>query len=171
MTQPRTASSHVSRCVCPGSFDPLTMGHLDVIERCARLFDEVVVAVLHNPDKAGTFSADERVELIEASTAHLPGVRAAAFANRLLVDVCTELGAPVVVKGLRGETDFSYELPMATMNRSLSGLETMFLPGNPGMDHLSSSLIKQVATLGGDVSAMVPEPVVQPLLQRLGVVG
>lgn len=155
-------------CVCPGSFDPLTLGHLDVIERSAKLFDEVVVAVLHNPDKRGTFSATERVDLIEQSVAHLPNVRAAAYANQLLVDVCAELGAPIVVKGLRGETDFSYELPMATMNRALSGLETMFLPGNPGMDHLSSSLIKQVAGLGGDVSSMVPAPVLAPLLERVG---
>lgn len=154
-------------CVCPGSFDPLTLGHLDVIERSARLFDEVVVAVLHNPDKQGTFSADERVDLINASTEHLPNVRGAAFANTLLVEVCRELGASMVVKGLRGETDFSYELPMATMNRSLSGLETLFLPGHPGMDHLSSSLIKQVASLGGDISGMVPGPVLQPLLTRV----
>lgn len=156
-------------CVCPGSFDPLTLGHLDVVERSAALFDQVVVAVLHNPDKQGTFDADERVRLIEASTAHLPQVSAAAFANTLLVDVCRELGADVVIKGLRGETDFGYELPMATMNRALSGLETLFLPGDPGMGHLSSSLIKQVASLGGDVSGMVPEPVLGPLLERLGV--
>lgn len=157
----------MTTCVCPGSFDPLTLGHLDVIERCSLLFDEVVVAVLHNPDKRGTFSAGERVELIERSVAHLSNVRAAAYANTLLVDVCREIGAPLVVKGLRGETDFSYEMPMATMNRSLSGLETVFIPGNPGMDHLSSSLIKQVAGLGGDVTGMVPEPVIGPLLERV----
>ena len=155
-------------CVCPGSFDPLTLGHLDVIERSAKLFDRVIVAVLHNPDKQGTFGADERVALIKESVAHIDNVDAAAFANTLLVDVCRELGAPIVIKGLRGETDFSYELPMATMNRSLSGLETLFLPGNPGMEHLSSSLIKQVAALGGDISDMVPAPVLAPLLSRLG---
>ena len=158
----------MTACVCPGSFDPLTLGHLDVIERSAKLFDRVVVAVLHNPDKQGTFTADERVELITASVAHMPNVEAAAFANTLLVDVCAQLGAPIVIKGLRGETDFSYELPMATMNRSLSGLETLFLPGHPGMDHLSSSLIKQVASLGGDVREMVPEAVHDALLTRLG---
>lgn len=158
----------MTTCVCPGSFDPLTLGHLDVIERCAALFDDVVVTVLHNPDKQGTFSADERVDLIERSVAHLDNVRAAAYANTLLVDVCRELGAPLVVKGLRGETDFSYETPMATMNRALSGLETVFIPGNPGLDHLSSSLIKQVAGLGGDVTGMVPEPVLGPLLERVG---
>lgn len=158
----------MTRCVCPGSFDPLTLGHLDVVERSARLFDEVVVAVLYNPDKQGTFTADERVGLIEKSVAHLANVRAEAFADELLVEVCARLEAPIVVKGLRGETDFSYELPMATMNRSLSGLETLFLPGNPGMDHLSSSLIKQVAGLGGDVTGMVPEPVIGPLLERVG---
>lgn len=159
----------MTTCVCPGSFDPLTHGHLDVIERAAKLFDTVVVAVLHNPAKQGTFTADERVELIKASVAHLPNVDAAAFANTLLVDVCRQLGAPIVLKGLRGETDFSYELPMATMNHELSGLETLFIPGHPGMDHLSSSLIKQVAGLGGDVSKMVPPPVLAPLLERLGV--
>ena len=150
----------MTRCVCPGSFDPLTLGHLDVVERSARLLD-----------KQGTFTADERVGLIEKSVAHLANVRAEAFADELLVEVCARLEASIVVKGLRGETDFSYELPMATMNRSLSGLETLFLPGNPGMDHLSSSLIKQVATLGGDISGMVPEAVHGPLLERLGVAG
>lgn len=155
------------RCVCPGSFDPLTLGHLDVIERSARLFDEVVVAVMYNPAKTGTFTADERLGLIEASVAHLGNVTAQAFANDLLVDVCARLDAPVVVKGLRGETDFAYESPMATMNRSLSGLETLFLPGDPAKGHLSSSLIKQVAALGGDVSAMVPAPVLAPLMERL----
>lgn len=159
----------MTTCVCPGSFDPLTLGHLDVIERSAKLFERVVVAVLHNPDKSGTFTASERVELIEQSVEHLPNVDVAAYANTLLVDVCAELDAPIVIKGLRGETDFSYELPMATMNRSLSGLETLFLPGNPGMDHLSSSLIKQVASLGGDISGMVPRAVHGPLLARLGV--
>lgn len=153
--------------VCPGSFDPMTLGHLDVIRRCASLFDEVVVAVVHNPAKRGTFEAQERVALIEASTRHLPNVRAEAFADRLLVDVCEQLGASVVVKGLRGETDFGYELPMATMNRALSGIETLFLPGEPSLDHLSSSLIKQVAALGGDVSTMVPAPVFDALRSRL----
>lgn len=157
----------MTKCVCPGSFDPLTLGHLDVIERSARIFDDVVVAVLYNPDKQGTFTAEERLSLIEASVAHLGNVTAQAFANHLLVDVCSRLGAPVVVKGLRGETDFGYELPMATMNRALTGLETILLPGDPTLGHLSSSLIKQVAALGGDVSNMVPSPVLVPLTRRL----
>lgn len=161
----------MSVCVCPGSFDPVTMGHLDVIERSSALFDAVVVACLHNPDKTGMFSAAERVELIEEATAHLPNVRVAAYANTLVVDVCRQVGAGVMVKGLRGETDFSYELPMATMNRTLSGVETLFLPGNPGMEHLSSSLIKQVATLGGDITGMVPEGVRRRLLDKLGSPG
>lgn len=158
----------MTRCVCPGSFDPLTLGHLDVFERSSRLFEEVVVAVLYNPDKQGTFSASERLDLIEASVAHLENVRAEAFAHELLVDVCRRLKAPVVVKGLRGEADYSYELPMATMNGSLTGLETLFLPGSPGLNHLSSSLVKQVASFGADVSAMVPEPVLGPLVERVG---
>ncbi len=155
------------RCVCPGSYDPITMGHMDVIERASRLYDEVVVAVLGNPDKQGTFSHEERVELIEASTAGLPNVRAADFGERLVVDVCREVGAAVLLKGLRGEVDFGYELPMATMNRQMSGVETVFLPGEPSRTHYSSSLIRQIAAMGGDITGMVPSAVLEPLTARL----
>src|SRR5579872_4854612 len=115
------------RCVCPGSYDPITNGHVDVIERAAALFDEVVVAVLYNPDKKGTFAPAERVNLITRSLPHLSNVRVLSFGPRLLVDVCAELDAGVLLKGLRGSVDFEYELPMALMNRELSGVETLFL--------------------------------------------
>ncbi|MBB2890850.1 pantetheine-phosphate adenylyltransferase [Flexivirga oryzae] len=155
------------RCVCPGSYDPITKGHLDVIARASALYDDVVVAVLHNPAKQGTFTPDERIELITASTADLPNVRAAAFGNRLIVDVCRELDAGVIVKGIRGLTDYEYELPMALMNREMTGVETLLLPGNPALSHYSSSLIRLIAGHGADVGEMVPEPVLGPLLDRL----
>lgn len=156
------------RCVTPGSYDPITMGHLDVIERATRLYDEVIVAVLHNPDKQGTFSPQERIALIKESTAHLRGVRVAAYGRRLVVDVCRELDAGVLLKGLRSDSDWDYELPMAQMNREMTGVETVFLPGNPRLTHYSSSLIRTCASLGADVSAMVPPAVLEPLLARIG---
>lgn len=149
------------RCICPGSYDPVTNGHLDVIVRAAALYDEVVVAVLHNPDKPGRFPVQQRLDLIRAAlpeelTARL---RVQEFHGRLLVDVATEVGADAIVKGLRGGTDFAYELPMALMNRHLTGVETVFLPGDPALEHVSSSLVSQVATYGGDVSGLVPDGV------------
>ncbi|MEO8850104.1 MAG: pantetheine-phosphate adenylyltransferase, partial [Allobranchiibius sp.] len=155
------------RCVCPGSYDPFTSGHLDVVRRAAAMYEEVIVAVLFNPAKQGTFDPAERVALIEASTADLPGVRAAAFGDRLVVDVCLEVGAAVLVKGLRGEADYTYELPMAQMNREMTGVETVFLPGDPRLGHYSSSLIRLIASKGADVSQMVPPPVLGPLLEHL----
>ena len=155
------------RCVCPGSYDPVTNGHVDVVRRAAALYDEVVVAVLHNPAKAGTFSAEERVGLLRDALGDLPGVRVEAFAGQLVVDVCRQLDAPVLVKGLRGDTDFAYELPMALMNRHLTGLETLFVPGDPAFGHVSSSLVKEVVRYGGDVSGLVPEPVRLALEERL----
>jgi pantetheine-phosphate adenylyltransferase len=140
------------------------MGHLDVVDRARALFDEVVVAVLHNPDKRGTFDVPERLRHLHESLGDRTGVRVVEFGGRLLVDVCREVGAQVVVKGLRGSTDFAYERPMATMNRHLSGLETLFLPGDPSLDHVSSSLVKQVAAYGGDVAGLVPEPVREALV-------
>ena len=155
------------RCVCPGSYDPVTMGHVDVISRAAALYDEVVVAVLHNPAKKGTFGVDERITLLDAALAALPNVRIEAFAGRLLVDVCRDAGAQAIVKGLRSDTDFAYELPMALMNRHLSGVETVFLPGDPRFGHVSSSLIKEVAAFGGDIVGLVPEEVRAALLARV----
>lgn len=157
-----------TRCVCPGSYDPVTNGHIDVVARAARLFDEVVVAILHNPAKAGTFDIATREALIrQALPPDAAAVRIEAFANRLLVDVCRDLGATVVVKGLRGGTDFAYELPMALMNRHLTGVETMFLPGDPAFEHVSSSLVKEVVALGGDVTGLVPDGVLRALMTRL----
>ncbi|MFK5690028.1 pantetheine-phosphate adenylyltransferase [Ornithinimicrobium sp. LYQ92] len=153
------------RCVCPGSFDPVTLGHLDILRRAAALYDEVVVAVLHNPAKQGTFPVERRLALVrEALGEELRAtVRVEAYADRLLVDVCREVGAQAVVKGLRGGTDFAYELPMALMNRHLSGVETLFLPGDPGLEHVSSSLVREVHRYGGDVSALVPGGVLAAL--------
>ena len=113
----------VRRAVCPGSYDPVTNGHVDVVTRAATLFDEVVVAVLYNPAKQGTFAVEERVSLIEESMATVSNLRVEAFTDRLLVDVCRDLGATAIVKGLRGGTDFAYELPMALMNKHLTGIE------------------------------------------------
>ncbi len=153
-------------CVCPGSYDPVTLGHLDVVDRARTLFDEVVVAVLHNPGKPGTFGVDERVRLVEASLAGRDGVRVAEFGGRLLVEVCRELGAAHVVKGLRSAADYTYELPMALMNRHLSGVETVFVTADPRFEHVSSSLVKQVSAYGGDVTGLVPD-VVRDALVRL----
>lgn len=163
-------SEHARRAVCPGSYDPVTSGHLDIVTRAAALYDEVVVAVLHNPEKEGTFPVPARVAFVEAAVeaAGLSGrVRVEAFAGRLLVDVCRDVGAGVVVKGLRGGTDFAYELPMALMNRHLTGVETVFLPGDPAFEHVSSSLVKEVARYGGDVSALVPDAVRDALVARV----
>lgn len=155
------------RCVCPGSYDPVTLGHVDVIGRAAALYDEVVVAVLHNPAKAGTFTPAERRVLLEDTCATWPNVAVRLFANTLLVDVCREVGAEAIVKGLRGGTDFAYELPMALMNRHLTGIETVFLPGDPRFEHISSSLVKEIARFGGDVSGLVSERVRTALEERL----
>jgi pantetheine-phosphate adenylyltransferase len=160
-------SGNAARCVCPGSYDPITNGHLDVIKRASALYDEVVVAILHNTAKQGTFSPQERIDLIGASTADMPNVRALAFGDRLIVDVCRELDAGVLVKGIRGLTDYEYELPMALMNREMSGVETLLLPADPAYTHYSSSLIRLIAGRGADIRAMVPEPVLAPLLAKL----
>ena len=160
-------STSRSRCVCPGSYDPVTLGHVDVVHRAAALYDEVVVAVLHNPAKRGTFSPEERRDLILDSCGDLPGLRVELFADRLLVDVCREVGAGAIVKGLRGGTDFAYELPMARMNRHLTGIETVFLPGDPRFEHISSSLVKEVVRYGGDVTGLVSDRVRDALAARL----
>jgi pantetheine-phosphate adenylyltransferase len=146
----------------------VTLGHLDVFARAVALADEVVVAIFHNPAKAGTFTVAERIGFIERATAHLPGVVVEEYAGRLLVDVARERGAGLIVKGLRDGTDFEYELPMALMNRHLTGIETVFLPGDPAFQHVSSSLVKQVAGLGGDVTGLVPDEVRDALVARRG---
>jgi pantetheine-phosphate adenylyltransferase len=144
----------------------VTNGHLDVVERAASLFDEVVVAILHNRSKQGTFTIEERIELLEPSLAHLDNVRIGSWEGTLVVDVCREVGASSMVKGLRGGTDFAYELPMAHMNKHLSGVETLFIASAPDLQHVSSSLIKEVVTYGGDVSGLVPDHVLTALEAR-----
>ncbi|MGW5238772.1 pantetheine-phosphate adenylyltransferase [Monashia sp. NPDC004114] len=160
-------SHEIRRCVCPGSYDPVTNGHVDVVSRASRLFDEVIVAILHNPGKQGTFTVPERSALLEQSLGHLPNVRVAAWAETLVVDVCREVGAQAMVKGLRGGTDFAYELPMAHMNRHLTGVETLFIAADPALQHVSSSLIKEVVRYGGDVTGLVPDAVLAALKERL----
>jgi pantetheine-phosphate adenylyltransferase len=156
----------VSRCACPGSFDPVTNGHLDVLERACLIFDEVVVAVLVNRSKKGLFTVEERIELLGAATSHLPNLRVTSF-HGLLVDFCDRESIPVVVKGLRAVTDFDYELQMAQMNHRLSGLDTLFIATNPEHSYLSSSLVRDVAMFGGDVSALVPPVVSTRLVEKL----
>ena len=151
------------RAVCPGSFDPVTNGHVDVINRAAALYDELVVAVLVNPGKVGLFSVEERMDLLRDAVAGLPNVRVDSFEG-LLVDYCRAHGVPVIVKGLRAVGDFEYELQMAQMNRELAGVETLFVPTAPQVGHLSSSLVKQIAQFGGDVSSLVPKAVLDRLL-------
>ena len=157
------------RCVCPGSFDPVTTGHLDVIARAAVLFDEVVVAVLTNPAKTPAFDLPERVLMLGEALADVPGherVRVEAVPGGLLADYCRRVGAVAVVKGVRGATDVDHEAPMAAMNRHLTGLETVLLPADPRWAHVSSTLVKEVAGLGGDVAGLVPEGVLARLTAR-----
>lgn len=154
------------RVTCPGSFDPLTNGHVDIIERAAAVFDEVIVAVTVNPSKKTMFSLEERLELIEASTVHLPNVRATSVTG-LLVDFCRTNGIKSICKGLRVATDFDYEIQMAQMNQKIANIETLFLAANPEQSYLSSSLIKEVAAYGGEVREMIPEPAYIALMKRL----
>lgn len=156
----------VRRCACPGSFDPVTNGHLDVLERACMLFDEVVVAVLVNRSKKGLFTVTDRIEMLTEVTSHLPNVRVTSF-HGLLVDFCKREDIPVVVKGLRAVTDFDYELQMAQMNHRLSGLDTLFVATNPEHSYLSSSLVRDVAMFGGDIRALVPAVVAQRLATAL----
>ncbi|HEY0699072.1 MAG TPA: pantetheine-phosphate adenylyltransferase [Micromonospora sp.] len=155
------------RAVCPGSFDPVTNGHLDIIFRASRLFDEVIVGVLVNQSKSGLFTVDERIAMLREVTATYDNVRVESFRG-LLVDFCRAQQAEVLVKGLRAVSDFDYELQMAQMNIGLAGVETLFMPTNPLYSFLSSSLVKDVAKWGGDVSAHVPDMVGRRLRERLG---
>jgi pantetheine-phosphate adenylyltransferase len=154
------------RAVCPGSFDPVTNGHLDIIGRASRLFDEVIVVVLVNQAKSALFTVDERLAMLREVTAPFDNVRIESFRG-LLVDFCREQQAAVLVKGLRAVSDFDYELQMAHMNIGLAGVETLFMPTNPLYSFLSSSLVKDVAKWGGDVSPHVPDMVRQRLRDRL----
>ena len=156
----------MKRAVCPGSFDPPTNGHLDVVGRASALFDEVVVAVLVNKSKKSMFTVDERIAMLEEITADYPNVRVGSF-HGLLVDYCKENGIRAIVKGLRAVTDFDYELQMAQMNQGLSGVDTLFIPTSPEYSFVSSSLVKEVATYGGDVSHLLPASVYRQLLERI----
>jgi pantetheine-phosphate adenylyltransferase len=154
------------RVVCPGSFDPVTNGHLDIISRMTGLFDEVIVAVGKNAGKNGLFSYSERMDMIREVTCHLPNVSVEVF-DGLLVDFCTERGIKAIVKGLRAVGDFDYELQMSQMNHRLADIDTLFVATNPLYSFLSSSLIKEVCSLGGDVSGLLPDQVLAKLTERL----
>ncbi len=153
--------------VYPGSFDPFTVGHLDIAERASELFDELVIAVVHNPNKTPMFSLVDRVELVEQtlSEAGLQGIRVVALESGLLVDLCTDVGADVIVKGARSATDVDFEFPMAQINRELTGIETAILISAPELSHVSSSLVRQLAQNGGDVRKYVAKPV-QKLIEK-----
>ena len=154
----------MTKAVCPGSFDPVTLGHVDIINRANQMFDEVTVLVTGNPDKpSGLFSVEERMELIRQSVDSSIKVD---YCSGLLVDYTTEHGADVLVKGLRSSLDYEYELPMAQMNQRLSGAETYFLLTSPEYGYVSSTLCKEVAKYGGDVSGLLPEPVVAAVEEK-----
>lgn len=152
--------------VCPGSYDPVTLGHVDVISRAADLFDQVIVVVLTNPDKKGLFSPQERVDLLNGSLDSIRGVVVEHRDHGLLADFCQEHRASAIVKGLRGEQDYRYEVPMAHTNWHLSGVETVFVQSKAEYGHVSSSLIKDVARHGGDVSRWVPATVATALADK-----
>jgi pantetheine-phosphate adenylyltransferase len=156
----------VRRAACPGSFDPVTNGHIDIVERAAGLFDEIVVAVGTNQSKNRLFSADERIDMLREACAGLANVRVEGFSG-LLTTFCQEQGIAAIVKGLRAVSDFDYELQMAQMNSSLTDVETVFVPTSPAYSFLASSLVKEVATFGGDVSGLVPGFVNERLTARL----
>jgi pantetheine-phosphate adenylyltransferase len=153
--------------LCPGTFDPVTNGHVDIIERAAQQFDRVVVAVLENPGKQPLFGVEERVAMLKEATADLAGVEIDAFSG-LLVEYAKRTGAKAIVKGLRAVTDFEYEIQMAQMNQRLGGVETFFMTTAPTWSYLSSSLVREVARFGGDVSGLVPPVVLERLREKLG---
>ena len=154
------------RAVYPGSFDPVTNGHLDVIERAARLYDEVIVAIAHNETKAGLFTFDERVNLLKETVGHHPNVRVTQFEG-LLVNYAREVEAQVIIRGLRAVSDFEYEFQMALMNRKLDGdVETMFLMPKEEYTYLSSRLVKEIARLGGSIEAFVPDCIARALREK-----
>ncbi|WP_066587522.1 pantetheine-phosphate adenylyltransferase [Cellulomonas timonensis] len=157
----------MTTAVCPGSFDPITLGHLDVVRRAASLFDEVVVGVAQNSSKKALLPADVRVELARAALARLDGVRVQVIPG-LLADFVREVGAVAVVKGLRGGADFDAEAPMALMNRHLTGVETVFVIGDTALAHIASSLVKDVARFGGEIDDLVPPGVSMAVRDALG---
>ena len=154
--------------LCPGTFDPVTNGHLDVVRRAAGMFEGVVVAVLENPSKAPLFTVEERMALLEEALRDQPNVRVGSFGG-LLVDYARSQGADLIVKGLRAVSDYEYEIQMAQMNQRIGEIETLFMATSPKWSFLSSSLVKEVARLGGDVEGLVPDHVRKALIDRLGV--
>jgi len=152
--------------LCPGTFDPVTNGHVDIVQRAAALFDRVVIAVVENPGKEPLFSVAERVEMLREALSGLGNVEVESFSG-LLVDHARSRGVGVIVKGLRAVSDFDYELQMAQMNRHLGEVETCFVPTSPRWSYLSSSLVKEVAGYGGDVSGLVPDHVLSRLKEKM----
>jgi pantetheine-phosphate adenylyltransferase len=155
----------VKKAVCPGSFDPITNGHLDVIERASHLFDEVVIAVLVNNSKSSLFTIEERIVLARDCVKHLPNVKVDMWSG-LLVDYCRENKVDAIVKGLRAVSDFDYELQMAQMNLQLKGVDTLLMATKPAYSFLSSSLVREIARYGGDVSKLVPAGVLSELTRK-----
>jgi len=155
----------VKKAVCPGSFDPITNGHLDVIERASHLFDEVVIAVLVNNSKSSLFTIEERIVLARDCVKHLPNVKVDMWSG-LLVDYCRENKVDAIVKGLRAVSDFDYELQMAQMNLQLKGVDTLLMATKPAYSFLSSSLVREIARYGGDVSNLVPGGVLSELTRK-----
>ena len=153
--------------VCPGSFDPVTNGHLDVFARASRLFENVIVAVMVNRNKQGLFSSQERIEMVKETVAHLPNVKVEGFEG-LLADFCKQRDIGAIVKGLRAVSDFDYEIGMAQLNRGLTSVETLFIATNPEFGYLSSSVVKDVASFQGDVSGLVPPAVAVRLKEKFG---
>lgn len=161
-----SGAPRASHALFPGTFDPVTLGHVDLVARAARLFGRVTVAVATHPTKEGSFGVEERVRLIEQATSDIPGVAVVAIRG-LVVQACTEWDCDVIVRGVRSGTDFDYEIQMALINRDLSdGVETVLLAPGPARAHISSTLVRQVASMGGDVSAFVPECVNRALKER-----
>jgi pantetheine-phosphate adenylyltransferase len=155
----------VKKAVCPGSFDPITNGHLDVIERASHLFDEVVIAVLVNNSKSSLFTIEERIVLARDCVKHLRNVKVDMWSG-LLVDYCRENKVDAIVKGLRAVSDFDYELQMAQMNLQLKGVDTLLMATKPAYSFLSSSLVREIARYGGDVSNLVPAGVLSELIRK-----
>jgi pantetheine-phosphate adenylyltransferase len=156
----------VKRVVCPGSFDPITFGHLDIVERASSIFDEVVIAVMVNKTKQTLFTVEERIEMTKEVTSKFPNVKVDSWSG-LLVDYCKTNNISIIVKGLRAVTDFDYELQMSQINLQLQGVETLFISTAPAHSFLSSSLVKEIASHGGDVSSYIPAVLLERLKDRL----
>ena len=156
----------MKRVVCPGSFDPITFGHLDIVERASSIFDEVVIAVMVNKTKQTLFTVEERIEMTKEVTGKFPNVKVDSWSG-LLVDYCKKNEISIIVKGLRAVTDFDYELQMSQINLQLQGVETLFLSTAPAHSFLSSSLVKEIASHGGDVSSYIPAVLLERLKDRL----